>query len=130
MPDGTLQFMARVGSEPTLWEQSEIVPGNPELDFTMRLLRCEARDAQQEAATQALAGAVLGTTVTVSGNEVRFWSAEGQPLRSPIIEKFLVVPSFLSVCIALTFWTHNTKNLSLTHNTHTQNKVNRAPGPK
>ena len=65
-------------------EDNQICFDDPERDFMMRLLRTEARDAQQEAATQALAMAVLGTTVAVSGNEVRFWSADGQPVHSPV----------------------------------------------
>ena len=43
MPDGTLQFMARVDPTPTLWEQNEIMPDSPMGDMGMRLLRAEAR---------------------------------------------------------------------------------------
>jgi len=75
------QFYARVAPKTTLWED-RICPEDPERDFMLRLLRAEARDVQQEKAFQALVKALLGATVTVSDDEVSFWTPEGEPLRA------------------------------------------------
>jgi len=82
------QFYARVAPKTTLWED-RICPEDPERDFMLRLLRAEARDVQQEKAFQALVKALLGATVTVSDDEVSFWTPEGEPLRAPVLEQML-----------------------------------------
>ena len=96
------QFFARMDPKPTLWEDGEICPHNPEMDVMMRLLRAEARDLQLEKSFQALTKAMLGATITVSDDEVSFWTPDGESLRAPVLENLLVTPTVERAVVGIT----------------------------